>query len=367
MILILRGGSPRLWLWFGVCGGIGLLNKPSMAFFLLALLVALFLSAERRLLQGRWAALGVALIILIALPNLLWQIHNHWPTLEFLRNGREQGKNVTLGVGAFLGTQLQNMHPLNVLIWGAGLWWLLRNRTWRWLGLTFCLFLAGMMALHAKDYYVAPIYPVLFAAGGIAWERRLAANSRRIRAFPVLQTSLVITAILISPMSLPLLRAPQWLAYTRALHLYGRGENSETESSGLLPQFYADRFGWQEEVDQVERIYRALSPEDRQRVRVFCSNYGEAGAIEFLGPGLPVAISTQNNYFLWGPRGATGEVIIAINGATLAEMRQRYASVEIAGRMDTRYAMPFEHRNIYLARGRKVNLQQEWPKLKFYF
>lgn len=78
------------------------------------------------------------------------------------------------------------------------------------------------------------------------------------------------------------------------------------------------------------------------------------------------AISTQNNYFLWGPEGATGEVMIVINGMTPEEMRERYASVEVVGRTDAPYAMPYEHRNIYLARGRKGNLVDDWPGMKAY-
>ena len=133
-----------------------------------------------------------------------------------------------------------------------------------------------------------------------------------------------------------------------------------------MPQFYADRFGWQEEVDQVSRIYHSLSPEDQKNLGILCSNYGEASAINFLGHDLPTASSVQNNYFLWGPYGATGEVMIVINNATPEEMSKVYSSVQIAGRMDHPLSMPFEHRNIYLARGRRKSLLEDWPKLKHY-
>lgn len=89
-------------------------------------------------------------------------------------------------------------------------------------------------------------------------------------------------------------------------------------------------------------------------------------SINFLDTGLPFAISAHNNYYLWGPHGATGEVMIVIAGLTLEEMSERYASVQIAGRMGTSYSMPYEHRNIYLARNRKGNLLDDWPKLKAY-
>ncbi|WP_263385282.1 ArnT family glycosyltransferase [Granulicella arctica] len=375
LILIVRGGlagrnNERLWLLFGVSAGLGLLNKPSMTFFLIALLVALILTPQRRLLATRWAAAGVALLILIALPNLVWQVLHHWPTLEFLHNGRVENKNISLGPLAFLGLQVKNLLPPTILIWGAGLVLLLREKSWRWLGVTYLLFLVGMMALHAKDYYVIPIYPILFAAGGIAWERYFARSkavvNNRIYAFPIMETLLLVLTILALPMAIPVLTPQAWLRYTAATHLYKSSSNTENSPSGPLPQFYADRFGWQEEVDQVTRVYHSLSPADQQKVGILCTNYGEAGAINFLGHGLPVAIAGHNNYFLWGPHGYTGEIMIAITMATPEEMHQNYDSVEIVGRMDHPLSMPFEHRNIYLLRGRHKNLTADWPDFKHY-
>jgi hypothetical protein len=373
LILIVRGGSERFWLLFGISGGLGLLNKPSMTFFLVTLLTAILLTPQRRVLFNKWAAAGVALLILIALPNLIWQIHNHWPTLEFLHNGQVENKNIKLAPLPFLGKQILNLQPATVLVWGAGLIWLLRNplaKNWRWLGLTYLFFLAVMMAMHAKDYYVAPIYPILFAAGGIAWEQRFASRRRvaedRIFAFPVLETVIVAVGVLILPLAIPVMRPSTWISYTKTLHLYNASDNTENESSGPLPQFYADRFGWQEEVDQVSRIYHSLSPADQAKVGIYCSNYGEASAINFLGRGLPTAISGHNSYWLWGPRGATGGIMIVINGATPDEMHEFYDSVEIAGRMDNPLSMPYERRNIYLVRGRHKNVLEDWLSLKHY-
>ncbi|MBS1799127.1 MAG: glycosyltransferase family 39 protein [Acidobacteria bacterium] len=375
IIMILRGANEaRCWVVFGICGGVGLLNKPSMTFFLLALLVGLLLTPQRRLLFSRWAAIGVGLLIAIALPNLIWQISNHWPTLEFLHNGRIHNKNIKLAPLPFLGKQILNLQPLTILIWIPGLVWLLRNsqaKALRWICYTYLIFLAMMMALYAKDYYVIPIYPVLFAAGGVAWEQRFASRrsvvSNRVFAFPVYEALLIIFGLIVLPLSIPVMQPDAWLRYTKATHLYNATGNTENDSSGPLPQFYADRFGWQEEVDQVTRIYRSLSPEDRSKVGIFGSNYGEASAINFLGRGLPFAVSGHNNYWLWGSHGYTGELMIIINGATPGDMRKFYDSVEVAGRMEHPLSMPFEHRNIYLVRGRKKNLSTDWNDLKFFY
>lgn len=378
LILMVRGeisgnADNRLWLLFGLSAGLGLLNKPSMTFFLVALLAGLLLTPQRRLLANRWAVAGVALLILIALPNLFWQIHTHWPTLEFLHNGQVENKNIKLGPIAFLITQILNMQPVTLLIWGAGLFWLLRSplaKPWRWLGLTYLFFLAGMMALHAKDYYVSPIYPILFAAGGIAWERHYAQSrsvqSDSIYAFPILETVLLAFGAFTLPMAIPVMRPATWIAYTQATHLSKATNKTETGANGPLPQFYADRFGWQEEVDVVTRVYHSLSPADQAKVGISCSNYGEASAINFLGHGLPTAISGHNNYWLWGPHGYTGEVMILVNGASPEEIRKIYGSVEIVGRMDNPLSMPYERRNIYLVRNRNKNLLLDWLELKHY-
>ncbi|HEY0263892.1 MAG TPA: glycosyltransferase family 39 protein [Granulicella sp.] len=363
LIRMLRGGDPRWWIVFGIAAGLGLLNKHSMTFFLLALLAALLLTPQRRLLASRWAALGVGLLLLIALPNLIWQVQNHWPTLGFLANGRATGKNLSLGPIAFLAAQIRGLGFLGLLVWVAGLIWLLRQSQWRWLGWMFLLFFAAMFALHAKDYYVAPVYPVLFAAGGIAWEH-LTRRRNRAGTLPILEGCTIALSLFTLPLVLPVLPVEEWLRYTKATHLYSQMANQESMSSGVLPQFFADRFGWQEEVDAVTSIYQSLPEADKRIVGISCGNYGEAGALEFLGHNLPPVVSGHNNYWLWGPRGVSGEVMILVSSATPEELSKTYKSVQIAGRMENPYAMPFERHNIYLVRERRTPM--DWTKRKLY-
>ncbi len=381
LVLVLRGHSGRLWwLVFGLSAGVGLLNKPSMTFFLVALALSLLLTPQRRVLASRWAAISLFLILLIALPNLLWQIHNHWPTLEFLRNGASGHKSVLLTPMQFFLAQFNNMQPVNALVWIPGIVALLRGksiRDARWLGLTYLLFFAIMLALHAKDYYLAAIYPALFAAGGIAWERRFSRSLRvqqnRILAFPVFEAVLLATSILILPMSSPILRPGDWVRYTTALHLHG--DKMETLATGPLPQFYADRFGWQQEVSLVQHAFDSLSPQERRHVCIFAGNYGEAGALDLLGPRqnegsnlpLPPAMSGQNNYWLWGTHGCDPNLVIAVIGDTPEAVSRKYQSVSIVGRMDNPWAMPFEHKNIYLLRGRRPSAPFHWADERFYF
>jgi hypothetical protein len=250
-------------------------------------------------------------------------------------------------------------------------------RAARWLGLTYLFFFAVMLALHAKDYYLAAIYPACFAAGGVAWERRSSTSRRvqrnRIVAFPVFEAVLLVTSLILLPMSSPVLRPAAWVRYATALHLHG--DKMETAANGPLPQFYADRFGWDQEVNIVQSAFQSLSQPDRQRVCIFASNYGEAGAIDLLGVAqgssphlhLPPAMSGQNNYWLWGTHGCDPDLVIAVIGDKPSAVSQKYRSVQIVGRMDDPWAMPFEHKNVYLLRGRRSSAPFNWADERYYY
>ncbi len=377
LILLIDGAPQAIW-WtvFGLSAGIGLLNKPSILFFLVAVGLGLLLTPERRVLFTRWAALGIALIIVIALPYVLWQIHNHWATLEFFHNGKVGNKNVILGPVGFFLAQFSQMHPANALLWITGVVSLLRARSipsGRWIGLTFLIFYVLMFVLHAKDYYLAAIYPVIFAAGAIAWERRFASRhlvaAERVFAFPILEFALILTGLLILPMSSPVLRPAAWVRYTTALHL--KSGKTETATSGELPQFYADRFGWRQEVAIVARTFNSLSPADQRRVCIFGGNYGEAGAIDCFNRrdhlALPPAISGHNNYWLWGMHGCDPNLVISVIEDSPDDISKKYESVTIVGVRDTPYAMPFEHGNIYLLRGRRPSPPFHWADDRHYY
>ena len=365
LVLVLRNGDPRWWLLFGAASGLGLLNKPSMAFFLVALLAAILLT-RRDLLRTPWAAAGVALMLLLVAPYIHWQVVNHWPTWEFLQNGREEGKNKALPPWLFLFTQVLNLDPASALIWIPGLVFLLRRSTWRFLGLTYLFFLAIMMTLHAKDYYVVPVYPILFAAGGLAWELRFAARPAVARgsafAFPVAIVTLVVLSLGSLPMDTPVLRPAAWIAYARETHQYNALTNSENSDSGPLEQFYADRFGWQEEVDIIQKAYDALSPADKQRAVILTDNYGEAGAVDFLGHNLPPARCGQNNYYLWGPGDKPGTILILVETTTIEHLESLGGQVTKLGTIGTDYAMPYEkRRSIWLLRGAHLTIQSVFP------
>ena len=362
--------ATNWWIVFGISAGLGFENKVSIAFFLVCLLVGVLFSPQRKILRSRGFGLAIAVALLLILPNLLWQAQHSFPTLEWLQEVQKSGKDVKLSPPRFLLAQLIMLSPLNVLLWGTGLGWLLFGkaaRPFRFLGIAWLLFLVWMMAVHAKDYYLAPAYPVLFAAGGVCFRNWYATRRWRSAVVVLFAVLLVAGMVVFLPFSIPVLPPAQYLAYARSLHFQPADTEVESEKPPL-PQFYADRFGWQELADQVSRIYNSLPADERRRTGIFASNYGEASAIAILASGsnLPPPISGHQNFWIWGPRGFTGQEMIVVAGATLDEMHQVYGSCVIAGRMDNPYSMPYEHRPIFLCHDRKLSYQADWPTQKHY-
>ena len=145
---------------------------------------------------------------------------------------------------------------------------------------------AFFLVTGGKSYYMAATYPVLLAAGSL-WFEELGNLGRR-----VIAGAASVGIVLGLFISLPLL-PPSSLSTVDVT-----GELGET-------------VGWPELVDQVAAVYGTIPAALQPVTAVFTGSYGEAGAIDVLGPdvGLPPASSGHNNYWLWGPPDAHGPVV----------------------------------------------------------
>jgi hypothetical protein len=344
------------------------MNKHSTAFFGVAVVIGLLLTPQRKEFAKPWLWLGGAIALFIFSPNLLWQIHHHFPTVEDLHNVRVTGKNVVLPPLQFIRQQILVLHPVLCAVWLAGLCHFLfgAGKRFRVLGWVFLAFFSMMMVLHGKDYYLAPIYPMLFAGGAVAWERALEQwRFTRGRLWPRVAVVGVValTGAAVAPLTLPLLSPENYVAYSQKVGV--QPAKQEVHHQSLLPQLFSDQFGWPELVQQVAQIYHALPPEERSKAAIFAGNYGEAGAIDLFGPkyGLPSAISGHQTYFYWGPRQYTGEVVIVLQRGR-KDLEQSFASVEDAGAHYHKWGMAEENAPIYVCRGLKRPLAEAWPRVK---
>jgi hypothetical protein len=366
VVRIVKGASPRLWLAVGGVAGLGLENKHTMFVFGIGLVAGLVLAGESRLFRSKWIWIGGLVALALFLPNLLWEARNGWPQFEVVRNA-QQFKNASITPLRFLGEQVLFMHPVALPVWLAGLVWLFAAREgkrFRFVGWTYLFVLGIFVAFGGKSYYPFPAYPMLLAAGGVAFERFVARPHRRWLkiAYPVL---LVVSALITVPFGVPLLPVNAFLRYSQAIPL-ARPVKTERDSAAPLPQLYGDMIGWDKTAATVASVYHGLPDSERANCAIFGGDYGEAGAIDYYGPklGLPRAISGHNSYFYWGPRDYSGACVILF-GERSAELKELFGDARLVATVTNPLAMPAEQTvPIYLCHNPRAPLAEMWPRFK---
>jgi len=264
------------------------------------------------------------------------------------------------------------VNPLLAPIWLTGLFALLfsaRLRPYRVLGWSYIVSYAVFFVLHGKSYYLAPVYPMLMAAGALVIEASIdgpeTAQPRRQWLKPVIVILLLVNGAYLAPIVVPVLSPDRFLAYAKTLP-FKLPVNEYSHMRVALPQWYADQFGWKEIADETAVAWNRLAPEERQDCGIFAQDYGQAGAIDFFGraQGMPGAMSGDRTYWLWGPRGYSGNCMIVLDDRK--EVLERYWSrVEYVG---TSAANPWaleQQIDVFVCKGKKFDSWASvWPHLK---
>src|ERR1700693_956975 len=373
-ILAIKRDRPRYWLWFGIVAGLGMEEKYSITIFGFGIVIGLLLTAQRRVFLNPWIWLGGLAAFLIFLPNLLWNLHNHWPFLELMRNIRAEGRDVILPLPQFFLQQTFLVDPITAPIWLTGLFALLfssRLKPYRALGGCYLVCFTVFFILHGKNYYLAPVYPMLLAAGAVVIESAINgirdgqpedSRPRRTWLKAVIVIVLLASGAHLTPVVVPVLSPDRFIAYTKTLPMK-LPVMEHDHARAALPQWYADQFGWQEIVDETAQAWNRIPVEDRRDCGIFAQDYGQAGAIDFLGRsyGLPPALSGDRHYFLWGPRGYSGNCLIVL-GDRRKRLEELFDHVEYVGTSaGNPYALEKEI-GVYICRGAKFGtLAQLWP------
>jgi hypothetical protein len=238
-----------------------------------------------------------------------------------------------------------------------------RLKNYRFLGWCYLISFTAFVVLKGKNYYLAPIYPMLFAAGAITLENGI----ERVRQGwlkPAILILLLAGGAWFAPVVVPVFSIDRFIAYMDSLPFkVPRTEHSHM--SAALPQHYADQFGWEEMTAMTAQAWSRITPEERPDCGIFAQDYGQAGAIDFFGRryGLPPALSGHQTYFLWGPRAYSGNCMIVLDDRKEV-LEEKFEHVEYVGSSDSPYAL---ERNIpvFICKGAKFgSLAQIWPQLK---
>ncbi len=359
--------NPRYWWWFGVWAGLGLQTKYGITVFGLGIVIGLLLTRERKTFMRPAIWIGAAIAVLIFFPNLLWNIHYHWPFVELMHNIHVSGRDVVLFPLQFIAQQILLAGPIALPVWLAGLVWLFFSESggrFRLLGWAYLTVLVVFMVLHGKNYYSAPAYTILFAAGGVAIESALARFKRPAIGWAY-AAIIIIASMWIAPMLIPVLPIDRYLSYQEHW-LFKPPAAEHRHMRSPLPQTYSDQFGWKEIVEATVHAYRELAPEEQKDCAIFAQDYGAAGAIDFFGRryGLPKALSGHQNYFLWGPRQYTGQCMVVLDDRR-ERLEEMFSRVELVTTSKPNpYALE-QQLPIYICHGPKFgSLQKAWPFVK---
>jgi hypothetical protein len=364
-VRMVRTGDVRLWMLLGVLAGLGFESKHTMITLLAAVALGVVATRARALVWNRWFAWGAALALVLAAPNVIWQVANGFPSLEFYRNAAVF-KNLPSPPLATIVEQLRFMGLFTAPVWLAGLGWLLFSRDgtrWRALAFAYVVLLTLLIvSQQSRPDRLLGIYPVLIAAGLVVVERWLRGRAGRW----IVTTILLAGCVPAVPVVIGVLPPETLARYVAWLGIQTSGERGKTSP---IPQLLADRTGWESFVAEVAEIYAALPPEDRRQALIYAPSYGQAGAIDLLGRpyGLPRTIAAQNSYWHWSQReGVDADVFIAI-GADPKDLHALFGEVRQVGVTRCTYCMSWrDDMPIYVARRSIAPVSSVWAGARYY-
>lgn len=355
LVLLLKTGDLRYWIAIGVTAGLGLQTKYTIVLWGIGMVIGILFTQHRAMLKTPYPYLGGLIALAIFSPNLLWQIQNDFPSLEFTENNninwREEASS-----GNFLISQVLFLGPVLLPLALFGLYHLFseQNKTYRPLGWLALSVLAVSLLTQAKPYYVGPLYPLLLAAGVVGIERWMQ-NRSNLESAKWIQYGLfgavVLNGLIPAPLVMPVLPLQSYV------------------NAGLIEvnDEFGEMVGWPELIEQIKKVYDSLPADEQAKAIILTGSYGEASAINILGDELPEAYSGHNSYYLWGIGEHDGGVVIAVRMSE-AFLRQHFDDVRLAATIQ----MPYDIENeiygqpIYVCRAPKQPLYRVWQAFKHY-
>jgi hypothetical protein len=322
----LNTATVKYLYWLGVAVGFGMLTKYTMAFFTVSLIIGILISRERKLLFNRHVLFSALIAILIFLPNIIWQFTHHLPVIHHMKELRETQLDYVKPM-EFVMQQILVNGP-SLVIWFTGFISLLfsfRLRRFRFLAIAYILIFLFLLQMNGKNYYLFGAYPMLFAAGGFAFEQLLKRNAYALRTAVIVL--FVAPNLLLLPLVLPILSLNSTVANFRFAQKNMPFLNFlttwEDHKQHPLTQDYADMLGWDEMAKKVSDTYHSLTSEQQKNTQIYADNYGEAGAIHHYRHkyNLPEVISLSSSFQLWAADDLNAHYIIYVDDDDNVERR----------------------------------------------
>jgi hypothetical protein len=346
---VMRGGGASL-LAAGVVVGLGIEAKPQVGLVTFVMVAALLAVGPRSPLRSRWAAGGMLCAVLLAAPYVIWQQQHGWPQLTVAGHiaGTQEG-----GRAGFLPFQFLMVSPLLVPVWAAGLIAPLRRPEWRrlrFIPITYAVVGALYLVGNGHAYYLASLYPVLLGLGAIPTARWLARGGWRP---PLLAAAIALSAGAGSLIALPLL--PQ--------------RDLQGSIVMALNPAQGETVGWPRFVQTVSAAWHQIPGAQRKQTAIFTRNYGEAGAIDLMGPArrLPAAYSGHNGFSEWRLPPATDTRALLAGFNTAADAAPYFTRCRTLARVDNGVGLNNQEQGLPIMLCRPAGQWSAlWPHLRHY-
>ena len=298
---IIRDEQKWRWLTLGIFIGLGFLTKYSLAFYLIALFIAVLLTKERELLKNKYFIATIFIGFLIALPNIIWQINHNLPLFQHMQELRET-QLIHMNWMLFLRSQLE-FHLGFTLVWLFGLigvFTIKELQIYKCFGWAFLFVLLIVGGLQGKAYYTLGSFLILFPFGALSIVHYITSA----KAKYALLLGIFLITVPFYPLAIPILKVDNLKKYTHFLsENFGLDSILRWEDGQYydLPQDVADTHGWEELVHRVAAIYMALPNDTKDNCLIYAGNYGHAGALNYYREKyqLPEAYSFNSSYILW--------------------------------------------------------------------
>jgi len=284
VVKFLRTANPRYLLLVGASIGLGLLAKYTMFFFAVGIFAGLLFTDARKYLRTIWPWLGLLVSLLLFAPNFLWLAQHEFICYDFLKFIHR--RDVAEGLTKFFLLDQVTLTLAVLPLWLAGLYSCLFSpaaKTFRLLAWMYFVPLLLFVVLNGRGYYLAPVYPMLYAAGAVFAEPYVVQwQARR----PLLIRFAIPAYLLLGNLGAAAFALPLAPIGSPWFHLADKVNIT-----------FRDEIGWQDLVSTLARVRDSLPAESRAHLGILAENYGEVGAINLYGPayGLPRAISGVNS------------------------------------------------------------------------
>jgi hypothetical protein len=363
VVKIIQNDKIINWVILGFIIGFGMLNKISMGWFAFGFFIGLLSTSMRKKILSKQFVLLVAISFLLFLPYIIWNFQNDFAALEFIQNALAHKYN---GITRwdFVSGLFLIMNPASIPVWVGGLYFFFSRKETDKYKIAGTIFLVTFLILfingHNKSEYLAPAFYILFAGGGVAFER-LNANKIWLWIQRIDLSFVIILGIIVMPFAIPILPVDSFIKYQSMIGI--TQPSSERHQLAELPQFYADMFGWENMARSVSEVYKRLSDEEKKTTVIYGNNYGRAGAIEYYSHkySLPdKALSMHNNFWIWGYYDKPIKTMIVI-GEEREHLINNFDEVTAAGKIESQYAIPYENNlTIWICRGPKFDFDKLW-------